>query len=364
MLGKKAAASWAEESCSLTQAVTRIVKHASAPLSPEQVRRVVEFANTEAYLKEFRKEGAHKVVDFGPDGPANPADVLRDLNDGGGVTVMDSGLGDYRRPPEKTASDEADAVLQEAFRTKTASAEYPEANPFGEVIELRDKLAGAYEHTSAQISGLEVAYMDLSEHLYNQVKQASMDGVALGEIVQAWSTVTDAPAFVKAAFDQFVPRLFNEGVFHTLEEMGGSIAKTAGARYVNVSHPLVDSYNDFCQTLSKLAGLRAQQEELYESYNQATGFLSEVLRKEAGVVGEALNEGEKYISDYLRTNHKMGPASAKALGKVVVKGPIAAGAAAGAIGTGVLGYHAAQDAGDAYNYQREQRKARWAGAGG
>lgn len=362
MLGKRAAASWSEgECCSLTCAVTCAVKHASVPLSPEQVRRVVEFANTEAYLKEFKKEGEHKIVDFGPDGPANPADVLRDLNDGGGVTVMDSGLGDYRRPPEeKRASAESDeSAFYQAFLTKTAGA-YPEHNPFSDVIELRDKVAGAYDHVTAEISGLEVAYMDLSERLYGQVKQAAMEGISLGEIVQAWSTVTDEPEFVKAAFDQFVPRLFNDGVFRNLDEMGNSIVKTAGAKYVNVNHPLVGGYNDFCQTLYKLSGLRAYQEELYATYNQATGFLSEVMRKEAAGVGSALSKADKAVQRFAKKRLGMGDISSSLAGKAAVYGPIVGGA----VGAGKLLHDAAEDAGVAYDARRQQRQARWAGMGG
>lgn len=52
----------------------------------------MEFANTTAYLTEFRKEGmGHKYIDFGEGGPANPSTVLQDLNDGGGGTVFDTG---------------------------------------------------------------------------------------------------------------------------------------------------------------------------------------------------------------------------------------------------------------------------------
>jgi len=359
MLGKRAAALWADgEYPNLTSSVTCVVKEASPPLSPEQVRRVVEFANVEAYLTEFRKEGAHKIVDFGPDGPANPADVLRDLNDGGGTTVMDSGLGDYHRLPEKHASAEADALLESAFSIKAASVEYPEENPYGEVIELRDKVASAYENTSAQINGLEVIYADLSEKLYDLVKQAALQGTSLGEIVQAWSAVNDNPVFVKAAFDQFVPRLFNDGVFSTLDEMGGSISKTAGARLVNVNHPLVDHYNDFCQTLEKLAGLREYQEDLRSTYEQATQFLAAVMRKEAGRAWDALGKAERAVTR--AAEHVVSRPVAKAVGFGATKGAVGLGL----LGTGVAAKHMAEDLGEAYNYRRQQRRARWAGFGG
>lgn len=90
-MGKSAAERWSVGAYpSLHEAVVGTVK--CARLSPEQVKRVVEFANTTAYLTEFRKEGmGHKYIDFGEGGPANPSTVLQDLNDGGGGTVFDTG---------------------------------------------------------------------------------------------------------------------------------------------------------------------------------------------------------------------------------------------------------------------------------
>src|SRR5208282_6747332 len=90
VLGKQASSRWSSgESKTLSDAVVETVK--TAGLSPEQVKRVCEFANTEAYLTEFKKEGsAHKFIDFGS-GPADPSTVIKDLNDGGGGTVFDDG---------------------------------------------------------------------------------------------------------------------------------------------------------------------------------------------------------------------------------------------------------------------------------
>ena len=98
VFGKKAAATYACGTCgTLTEAVVETVKHAG--LSPEQVKRVVEFTNQNAYLAEFKKEGSpHKYIEF-DGGPANPAGVIQDLNDGGGGTVFDRGVADYGSPP-------------------------------------------------------------------------------------------------------------------------------------------------------------------------------------------------------------------------------------------------------------------------
>ena len=98
IMGKEAASAWCSgEEPTLNDAVISRVKHAG--LSPEQVRRVIEFANVDAYRQEFQKESStHKIVDFGPAGPASPSVVFQDLNDGGGGTVFDLGDRDYNSP--------------------------------------------------------------------------------------------------------------------------------------------------------------------------------------------------------------------------------------------------------------------------
>lgn len=97
VLGKQAARMYLCGGCSLNDAVVETVKQAG--LSPEQVKRVVEFANTSAYLKEFEKKGStDKYIHF-EGGPASPGEVLKDLNDGGGGTIFDRGDTHYAAPP-------------------------------------------------------------------------------------------------------------------------------------------------------------------------------------------------------------------------------------------------------------------------
>jgi hypothetical protein len=295
VLGKQAAARWsAGEHKTLTAAVTETVKQAQ--LSPEQVKRVIEFANTSAYLEEFKKEGGtHHVVDF-PGGPADPSEILKDLNDGGGGTVFDRGTGDYESPPaeHKISSSKAETELFQLL-AKEGSAELPFANPHGEVIELKDKLAGAADHLQSQISGLEVMYADLADRVYHQVKQAALTGVSLGEVMQAWQTVAPSEDHIKVAFTLITPRLLRDGVFHGIEQMTASVDKTAGARVVNHEHPLVVEFGDFCEALSKLAELREARAEVRTHLSSLNNYLKTAdggalggVWNAAGRAGEAL----------------------------------------------------------------------------
>lgn len=286
-MGKRASAQWRHgEFKTLSDSVIATVKHAH--LSPEQVKRVVEFTNTEAYLEEFRKEGqTNKVVDFGAGGPADISDILKELNDGSGGTVFDAGTGDYNGPPaeSKTASAEEETALGELF--KTAGQEYPFADPLADVIDAREKVAGAISQVSSMQSGLEIAYGDLADRMYFQVKQAALNGIALGDIAEALAAVAPTTEYIKVAFEMMAPRLLKDEVFYTVEQMTASMDKTASARLVNKSHPLLVDFGEFCTTLHKLAELRGTRTELDKHYGDLTAFLKtagEKIAKEGKAV--------------------------------------------------------------------------------
>lgn len=296
VLGKSAAAKWADgQYRTLTESVVGVVKHAH--LSPEQVRRVVEFANTAAFLDDFKKEGSpHRFVDF-PGGPANPSEVLKDLNDGGGGTISDDGLGDYSQPPggEKQASVDEDAALRELFKAAEAPVVY--AEPLEPLVSLREKLAGAIDHLNGEVSALEIEYADCADQMYRTVKQAALDGTNLGDVLQAWESISPSPDHIKVAFSLMTPRFLREGVFHTLEDMTKSVdVKTASARLVNEEHPVMQKFAGFCIELSKLAIAREARAEVRRNLSEvdqalktanAGGMVGDVFRG-AGRMGEAV----------------------------------------------------------------------------
>lgn len=326
VLGKQASARWlsGEVKC-LNDAVVETVKHAN--LSPEQVKRVVEFTNQDAYLKEFKKEGsAHKFVDFAG-GPADPAEVLRDLNDGGGGSVFDRGTLDYNTPPtEKKASAKGDLEhdMIAMFAGEKVSEEYVYADPLAPIVELRDKVASASRCLDDQVSGLEVAYADLADALYHRVKQAALNGSELGEIVQVMSEAAPSTEHMKVAFQLMTPRLLREGVFHSGEAMDASFNKTAGMKMANKEHPLCVDFEEYCEVLSKLAELRSAQSDTFGALKE----IEDVIRKE-GSLADAYNKGSKYLKG-------KGEAVEKLIGKGTTLGTVGKKVTENAIPLGAL----------------------------
>lgn len=289
--GKHAAALYAKgEATSLNDAVVYTVKHAG--LSPEQVKRVVEFANTAAYLDEFKKEGTStKYVHF-DHGPADPSEVLKELNSGGGGTVFDRGLMDYAHTPEvhKTASafglharnmlamekvagvslTDLDTELSAVFGVPSSGPVY--TNPFQDVDDARAKLAAARDAVLAEISGEESVLLGINRDLFHIVKQAALAGTPLGHVVQAWHQVLHpAPELVKSAFSLLGKQLVDNGVFG-YAELGESLTKTAGALAVNEEHPVISCFAAYCQSIEKLAQLRVAYEECTDGIGRLDTF--------------------------------------------------------------------------------------------
>jgi hypothetical protein len=301
--GKYAAGLYLKGSCkTLSEAVVETVK--SAGLSPEQVRRVVEFTNQGAYLSKFASEGPqHKVVNF-DGGPASFPDVIRDLNDGGSALVDKTAsfaLADYSLPPpDVTRLRERNFTrlgvgyekLAAAFQADETPLPYEE--PLRDAADLKDKLAGLRDEATHELSGLETRFMDVCDLLFGEVKQAALGGVPLGHVVTAMSTVSQDPEYFKVAFEMLTPRLVDNEVFRNDLEVAESLSKTAGAGLPNTQHPLLGAFEDFCDTLQKLAAVRTVRTDLDANLDVLTNDLS----KAAGIAeeaGTALRDAAGYV---------------------------------------------------------------------
>ena len=255
LMGKRAAAAYSDHGTKLSDAVVEVVKEAK--LSPEQVKRVCEFANTNAYLTEFEKAGEMKNVTF-EGGPANPGTVLKDLNDGGNPMLSKVGCSDYDQPTGhyKTAGVTEEA-LAEAFgikcgdKEKTASA-HPAGdrdhmshyNPVDELNDLRICLEGTRETMVSKLSTSGVVYDDVSSDLCKTAAQELETGTPMGDIARVWASYSPNAPLFKEAMALVVKHLQTRG--HSEAELSQSLNKTASAGVLpNPSHPLVEQFLAF-----------------------------------------------------------------------------------------------------------------------
>lgn len=252
MMGKKAAALHTDCGKPLSDSVMETVKEAQ--LSPEQVKRVCEFANTSAYLSEFEKAGEVRNITF-EGGPANPGDVLRGLNDGSAPAINQVGNSDYDSPTDsyKTASA-GYAPLAELFgcseMEKNASVghardHFQRENPVEEVYDMRVRLEGTKEHFMSKLSSSDVLYGDVRGDLCDTVQQELMNGdVSMGDVARVWSNYAPTAEILKYAMVVVGEHLKKNGMDQ--KDLNSSLTKFAQANTVpDPEHPLVERFIAF-----------------------------------------------------------------------------------------------------------------------
>lgn len=273
--GKTAASLHQEKGVSLNEAVVEVVKEAS--LSPEQVKRVCEFANTAAYLSAFEKAGSVRNVTF-EGGPANPARILQDLNDGSSPTLLTESVEDYKKASASFRQGiELDALAQ-AFSvppaealSKTASAAVgvknheAHANPMDDLWDTRIALEGVRDELVTQKTAAHFTYDDAAADLAATAAQTYLDGVSVNDIASVLSQVLGTGGQLKEAMVVIQKRL---------PEVTEQLSKQASAQklVVNMEHPLVahcSAFTKAAHAIKVIEGALADVEEQLKKTNKA-----------------------------------------------------------------------------------------------
>ncbi len=236
-LGKQAAASYgAEPMGSLTDAVVQTISHYS--LNSEQIRRVVEAANTEAYNSKFAStSGVMRAVRF-DGGPADVTEVMEKLNAAARPKEVMLDSIDYAVAPYMGQQKQSSAVGFELAMLRTR------AGVMGNITALQSKLSSAHDEI---VQGREAAcgmMNEAMERLAHAVKTASLDGATPEELYQAWFAVD--------------PELAKLAVSKTKSLMRRDNEKVAGRR-IRADASVVSEFAEF-----------AKQARLYVSHTTAS----------------------------------------------------------------------------------------------
>lgn len=237
MLGKKAAALHTENGTPLSQAVVDAI--GMEEIGPEHTRRVCEFANQEAFQREWEKGGSVRNVEF-KGGPADPAFVLRELHDG--ARQESATVSDYDSPPEKVAR--ADGRVENQIFGKYACrrvhpTEVPSSAP--ELHRTHQRLNSARDHIMSKVSSLQVEKEAAARDLGDAVSDAVMGGDSLFKIASAWAHFCSSPQLFREALDVSVKRMQERGVPHDQMEKRA----VAVGQIPNPDHPLIAKFVTF-----------------------------------------------------------------------------------------------------------------------
>lgn len=174
----------------------------------------------------------------------------------------------------------ADLVLNDlcqatsVARIKQATADrgqYPEANPFGDLIRIKQQLTKMAEDAQDAVAKNKALYGEALSKLAHETKQYLLMGGNMGAVAHAMGTVTP-PDAVKVAMKAIMPELQVHGldpVKAKAETALYDMVKGAQARPVNPANPIVQAY----ASMVKLAEGHAT---LSDSFDKVCGALRDV----------------------------------------------------------------------------------------
>ena len=252
-MGKRAAALYGEGSHTLNDAVVENLK--TAKLAPEQVKRVCEFANTSAYLREFEKAGEMRNITF-DNGPADPSYILKELNDGSAPAVHQVKTAGYAPPTTSYKSHASDALLAEAFGvdgglSKVASIDHAARADRGEeVADLKIRLEGVHDDIMSKYASSGVLLGDVKKDLCEATRQEIMNGASLGDVVSAWSAFSPRTSLTKEAMDLVRSHLAETDTMG-VRDQEKSLVKVASGSSPNPAHPIVDRFIAFTKVATE-----------------------------------------------------------------------------------------------------------------
>jgi hypothetical protein len=189
----------------------------------------------------------------------------------------------------KSGRPHADLVLKDLTaaasleRIKEAAAArpgYPMANPYGDLIRTKQKLAKLLEDATYAKGKNSELQKEATTRFQKTVAQHLWGGGNFGEVAHLMSAVDGQPDRVKVAMDILMPELLRQGldpVKARAEAIQYQMEKGASARVPNTDHPIAQAYADFHKLAEGSALLEQSWTQLKGQYDEVEGVLREAM---------------------------------------------------------------------------------------
>lgn len=248
-LGKQAAQLIDCGPVSLTDAVVQTVGHLK--LNAEQVRRVVEFANLEAFQSKFSSmdPSSPRYVSF-EDGPADPVAVLQALDSHRAPTKIAAAM-DYLLPP-KTAETTWDEPTYVSDRTPGGAKQ--------DIFNLQSKLSAAHVELVQSLESTRLRAELALDKLAADFGSAVRNGAPAAVIFSEWQS--QSPKLAAAVFT----RVSGE---EPPEPM-----KLAGQR-LNPQHPVMAGFSELAEEVRGVETVKTALQQLEVELARVGNWLRE-----------------------------------------------------------------------------------------
>ncbi len=323
LMGKQAANMFLDEGIALNDGIAKLAGEYN-DVSAEQIKRVVEFANTAVYLAKHdqsKTAGAdHSYPQFEL---ADAGRIIQDLSDGARPTVVTKTDVDYSRQAkkEKVSSPQTEEALADLFKVASSEKDFSRESIVHQVMSAKESLIGLKDNIQDRYNTNESFFKQATAEFYDQVKRHILDGGSFGEAYAALkSSIGDQ---VHSYMEPIVKGLIQEKVASVdeLKKQFASAEKIAH-RVVNPDHPLLHSFSAMAMAGEELQKLSYALTQVESELEAVQGFI-----KQAYFTKEALGP---LVAGLARAAPSIGR-GLSTIGKKIAKDPIGAVNAVGTV---------------------------------
>lgn len=309
VFGKQAANMYLDEGVALNEAVVKIAS-AHDDISPEQVKRIAEFANTATYLALHDKNKTSGAKTSYPQFElADPSRVIQDMSDGARPTVVTQVDREYGMQPlkEKNSSvnDPREDALAEMFgvtKEKTAEADFSAQTAIDEVFAAKDMLVGLRDSLRGSAQQLDDMFKEASAELYEHAKRFVLEEGTMADVFRAVEATGASRTKVAEVLQPIIKGFIQENVRHPdeMKEDLRGLEKVAH-RLVNPENRMVKAAGAVVACSQELNTLSEGLASVTEEIEKIDSFIKEKLshipfiNNKTGLVEHLVNKaGRKF----------------------------------------------------------------------
>lgn len=294
LMGKQAAARFLNEGMKLNDAVKQVISE-EGDVSQEHIKRVVEFANTSAYLGiHDRNKTAGANSSYPQFELADPGRIIQEMSDGSKpVTVIPNDVDYGRAPPksrEKTAGVRgrpADLVVRDEagffdelnthWKTEKTASDVTVKQVIGDVYKQKQDLEALEGVLTDKGYSLEREKVALDQDYLSVIKDHLREGGSFRDVVVAARAVAEHEKVANVLVETIVT-LAKEKVasFGDLRASLAGLEKVAH-RIVDTDHPFVTMFAGKLALEEALEKIAVSLDEVQKAKAEIQSFLKETI---------------------------------------------------------------------------------------
>jgi hypothetical protein len=288
LMGKRAANMYLDHGVSLNEGIAKIASEYK-DINHEQVKRVVEHANTSVYLAQHdMNKTAGKDSSYPQFELAEASKVLQNLSDENRtVVVTPTDISYSSRVEQKTKlsaakNAELEKGLAEMFEVegseKTASLDFSVDTAINDLLLAKHSAEDNKNHFEYTYSEVLSLHKEASAEYYELVKRFMLDGGDFSHVMAAARSTELEDAKIASVMRPVVEKLMEDKVASDkqLQQSIRNLEKVA-FRVINPNHPLVTNFASLAELNDEVDVVKEALSKSAEAYNIAKEAINETF---------------------------------------------------------------------------------------